>query len=340
MTTSHRISTFFRVVPLTIAFSTISTSVMACASCGCTLSSDWEILGFSTQPGFKMDVRYDYLNQNQLRSGTSTISAVNASQKVTSTGDPQEVEKYTRNNYVTVGLDYTFNADWGINVQLPYIDRNHSTLGTDSNGIDPADGAYKSLTSSLGDVKVLGRYQGFSPQHNYGVMFGLKLPTGSYTRTGTSTDPADPGVPAPIDRGLQPGSGTTDAILGAFYFDSLNKNWDYFATANIQSALNSKDNYKPGTGYNLSLGVRYMGIAETMTPQIQLNTRYVTHDTGANADQTSTGGTLVYLSPGVVVPVSKKTAIYGFVQLPVYQDVRGVQLVPRYVASIAALIAF
>jgi hypothetical protein len=46
----------------------------ACASCGCTLSSDWENLGFSSTSGFKIDVRYDYLNQNELRTGTHSIS--------------------------------------------------------------------------------------------------------------------------------------------------------------------------------------------------------------------------------------------------------------------------
>lgn len=335
---SLRANTLYQIISA-IAITTVSTSVLACASCGCTLSSDWESQGFTSKPGLKLDIRYDYLNQNQLRHGTGKISSADASQMVTSTGDPQEVEKYTRNNYLTLGLDYTFNADWGGNVQLPYINRSHSTLGLNSNGSDPADGAYDSKTSGLGDVKVIGRYQGFTPQHNFGVMFGFKLPTGSHTKTGTSIDPTNPGDVASIDRGLQPGTGTTDAILGAYYFDTLNKNWDYFAQATVQTALNSKDDYKPGTGYNINMGVRYMGFAEVV-PQIQLNTRYVEHDTGSNADQTSTGGTLMYLSPGLVVPVNKQTSIYGFVQLPIYQDVRGVQLAPRYTASIGARFAF
>ena len=322
--TSHRLSILSRIVA-TIAMTTASTSVLACASCGCTLSSDWESQGFTTKTGLKVDIRYDYLNQNQLRHGTGTIASASAAQLVTSTGDPQEVEKYTRNNYLTLGLDYTFDPEWGVNVQLPYINRNHSTLGLNSNGIDPADGAYDSKTSDFGDVKVVGRYQGFTPQHNVGIMFGLKLPTGSHTKTGISTDPANPGDVASIDRGLQPGTGTTDAILGAYYLDSLSKDWDYFAQATAQAALNSKDNYKPGTGYNVNLGMRYMGFADVM-PQIQLNTRYVEHDTGTNADQTSTGGTLVYLSPGLVAPVTKQASVYGFVQLPIYQDVRGVNL--------------
>ncbi len=321
-----------------VAMSAASTSVLACASCGCTLSSDWDSQGFTTQPGWKLDVRYDYLNQNQLRQGTGTISPANASQIVTSAG-PQEVEKYTRNNYLTLGIDYTHSADWGVNVQLPYIDRKHGTLGVSSDGSNPAVGAYDSQTSSLGDIKVIGRYQGLTPQHNFGVMFGLKLPTSSHTKTGISTDPANPGDTATIDRGLQPGTGTTDAIVGAYYFDSINKNWDYFAQATAQTALNSKDDYKPGDGFNFNLGARYMGFAAVM-PQLQLNARYVEHDTGANADQVSTGGTLVYLSPGAVMPVGKRASLYGFVQVPVYQDVRGVQLAPRYTASIGARFAF
>ncbi len=328
----HRALCFRRLLPV-LALATVSTSVLACASCGCTLSSDWDSQGFTTQAGLRLDVRYDTLNQDQLRSGKGKASAADVG------ASGQEVEKFTRNNYLTVGLDYSFSPDWGVNVQLPWINRNHSTLGTGSDGSAVADTAYDSRTASLGDVKVVGRYQGFSPQRNFGIMFGLKLPTGSHTEAGISTDPANPGAAAIIDRGLQPGSGTTDAILGVYYFDTLNKNWDWFGQATVQAALNSSDQYKPGTGYNLNLGVRYMGYGAVI-PQLQLNTRYVQHDTGAQADTISTGGTLMYLSPGLVVPVSKRASVYGFVQLPVYQDVRGVQLTPRYSASIGARYAF
>jgi hypothetical protein len=334
----HRNAALSRVL-LAALLSTSSAAARACASCGCTLSSDWESQGYTTRPGLKVDLRYDYLNQDQLRHGTGSISAADAGQRLTSEGEPQEVEKYTRNQYLTLGLDYGFNASWGIAVQLPYIYRHHSSLGTGSDGSEPGDEAYDSKTSSIGDVRVVGRYQGFTPQHNLGVMLGLKLPTGSHTKMGVSTDPASPGEAAPVDRGLQPGTGTTDAIVGAYYFDSLSKNWDWFAQGVVQTALNSNDDYRPGTGYNFNLGLRYMGLTK-VTPQVQLNTRYVRHDTGAEADRTSTGGTLVYLSPGLVVPAGANTTVYGFVQLPVYQNVRGVQLTPRFLASVGARLAF
>ena len=308
--------------------------VFACSSCGCTLSSDWENLGFSSTSGFKIDVRYDYLNQNELRTGTHSISRSAAA------ADPNaEVEKYTRNNYLTVGVDYSTNPDWGVNVQLPYINRNHTTLGTGSDGVNPGDGAYHSSTSSIGDIKVIGRYQGFTEQHNFGLLLGLKLPTGSHTETGSLTDGSGPAV---IDRGLQPGSGTTDAIIGAYYVDAFNHDWGYFTQAIVQKPLDTSDGYKPGDSLNLNLGLRYQGF-DDITPQLQVNARFVEHDHGPSADgayATGTGGTLVYLSPGATYRVNKQVKVYGYVQLPIYQDVNDLQLTPRWTASLGFNYAF
>ncbi len=317
-----------------------SADAMACASCGCTLSSDWENMQFSYTPGIKLDLRWDYIDQNQLRSGTGRISSTAASQ-VMENGSPAEVEKYTRNNYYTLGIDYSTSPDWGVNVQVPFIDRSHETLGTASDGTTPGPGGgqYDSRTESFGDVRVVGRYQGFIPGcSNLGVLLGLKLPTGRHNDTGTSTDPTAPGS-VPIDRGLQPGTGTTDAIMGVFYADSIIQNLGYFAQAIFQTALYSTDQYRPGESLNLNLGLRYMGFPG-IDPQLQLNFRHVLHDTEAQSDSNNTGGTLLYFSPGAVAKVSNNISVYGFVQLPVYQDVRGIQLAPRITTSLGVRYSF
>ena len=303
----------------------------ACASCGCTLSS----MQFSDVQGLTLDFRWDFINQDQLRTGIRTISPVDAS-KIVNYNGPQEVEKYTKNNYFTLGIDYVITHEWGVNVQVPFIDRSHETLGTNSNGIigGPGGGQYTSHTDSFGDIKVIGRYQGFTPQHNVGILFGLKLPTGNYTATGTSTDPTTPG-PVPIDRGLQPGTGTTDVIVGAYYNDILSENFGYFTTAFFQAALYAKDHYMPGNGINLNAGLRYLSFpVRGVVPQVQLNFRFVERDSGLNADTISTGGTLLYISPGVTVPVTHQFLVYGFVQVPVYQNLNGVQLAPHYTTSV------
>ncbi len=320
-----------------------SVPARACASCGCTLSAEWgsgqDNLNFSSIAGFKLDVRYDYVNQDQLRSGTHAISAADASQHL-NRGDPQEVEEYTKNNYVTAGIDYVFNENWAVNLQLPYINRSHSTLGEESDGTTAGvgGGQYNSHTSDLGDIKLIGRYQGFSERHNLGVMVGIKLPTGSDDKYGASTDSTAP-EPVLIDPGLQPGTGTTDVILGVYYVDTLSKNWDYFAQGLMQKSLNAHKDYKPGDSININLGVRYMKFGELM-PQLQLNARNAERDSGANADVFSTGGTLLYLSPGISVPLGKRASAYAFVQVPVYQDVNGVQLTPRYTTSLGARYSF
>ncbi len=309
----------------------------ACASCGCTLSS----MQFSDVQGLTVDLRWDYINQYQLRAGTGTISPVAAS-KIVNYNGPQEVEKFTINNYFTLGVDYVITHEWGVNVQVPYVDRNHSTLGTNSDGIDggPGGGQYTSHTDSFGDIKVIGRYQGFTPQHNVGILFGLKLPTGDYTASGQSNDPLAPGPPN-IDRGLQPGTGTTDVIFGAFYNGILSENFGYFTTAFFQEALYAQDHYTPGNSVNLNAGLRYLSFpVRGVVPQVQLNFRFAERDSGLEADTVSTGGTLLYISPGVTVPVTHQFSVYGFVQVPIYQNLNGVQLAPHYTTSVGVRYMF
>jgi hypothetical protein len=312
----------------------------ACAACGYySLSTDWQNLEYAYVSGLKLDIRYDYQNQDQLRSGTGTISPASASRIINFNGN-QEIEKFTRSNYITLGIDYSTNFNWGINLQVPYIDRSHETLGTASDGIipGPGGGQYNFHSTNFGDMKIMGRYQGFASNDNLGVLLGFKLATGSHSETGSSTDPVVPG-PVFIDRGLQPGSGTTDVIFGVYYSNAINLNWGYFLQAAYQVPLYSTDHYKPGNNLNASFILRYMGF-DIIAPQLQLSFHEIQHDKGENADTVSTGGALLYINPGVVVALSKQISVYSFVQVPVYQDVNGVQLTPRYTVTAGVRYSF
>ena len=44
-----------------------------CSACGCTLSSDWASQGLAATGGWRADFRFDYFNQDQLRSGTDSV---------------------------------------------------------------------------------------------------------------------------------------------------------------------------------------------------------------------------------------------------------------------------
>ena len=313
----------------------------ACASCGCSLNTDASAQGVSATSGRSLDVRLDAINQNQLRTGTGTISPTAAALTNDPTiHGPAEVEQYTNNQYLTAAIDYNQGDSWGVTVSVPYITRSHSTLGEGSDGVtyDPANGAYQSQASGLGDVRVVGRYYGFSDARNTGIQLGLKLPTG-----GTSQLGAD-GV-TPVDPGLQLGTGTTDVILGAYHFDNINQDWSYFVQGQFQYALAPAYNsvnagtYRPGDSLNLTGGVRYHGF-EGYTPEVQVNVRNVNTDSGTAADTFSTGGVLVYLTPGVTVPVNAKLSVRANVQIPLYQNLYGIQLAPTAVYSVGAKYLF
>ena len=296
-------------------------AAFGCASCGCSLSSmtaDWDSEGYSTSAGWKMDIIYNLIDQHQLRHGSSKISAQDVP-------IGQELESYTHNNYITLGLDYDFNPNWGVTLRVPFIVRDHATLGEEHDEYDT------SRSSSIGDMSLIAHYQGFMPNHNFGVELGLKFPTGSFTDTFRDGEA--------LDRGLEPGTGTTDIIAGVYYFDSFSPTWSYFGEATVQTALDSRDQYKPGTAENVTLGVRYTGWGRWI-PQFQINGRYANRDTGLNSDNFDSGGTLLYLSPGITFQVTPKAAAYAFIQVPVYQNVNGYQLAPTWTLTAGIRVTF
>jgi hypothetical protein len=295
-----------------------SGDALACSSCGCTLNSDWSSQGYTVSKGLSMDLRYDYYSQSQLRSGSDSVDR--SSFEIPA---EDEIQQSTLNRTVLIGLDYSPSRTWGVNVQIPYIDRPHSTIAEGDVDIST------SHTRGLGDIRVLARYQGFSPDLSWGVQFGLKIPTGKFDDVFLT----GPQAGEPVDRGLQNGTGTTDLLLGVYNSGSLSGSVGYFAHALVQAPLNTRDGFKPGTGVTVSLGVRYRTRSGAFTPQLQLNIHTEERESGAEADVANSGATLAYLSPGVSFRLVQNLDGFAFVQLPIYQHVNGLQIEPRVLAT-------
>jgi hypothetical protein len=309
-------------IPLTAVIPRIAS---ACASCGCTLSSD-AAMGYSANAGLRMSLQYDYIHQDQLRSGTRSISGV---------PDGNELERETLNRYITAGLSYSPNSAWNVSLFVPYVMRTHSTYGAfDSTAADLPE-LSSSRSSSLGDVRLVGSYQGLLPTHNLGVQLGVKLPTGHY---GTAVNfYGGPNAGSPLDASLQPGTGSTDIIVGAYYFQAISQDFDFFANGQFQSAVKHHmdqpgNDYRPGNATTVSFGLRYVANPWLM-PQLQVNLLRKARDQGALADIQSTAGNVAYISPGLGAKVVTNLHVYGFVQVPVYSNLYGYQLFPRYTVS-------
>ena len=302
-------------------------SAHACASCGCTLSAD-AAMGYSASAGWRLNVEYDYIHQDQLRSGTRKISTV---------PDGNELERETLNRYVTTGLSYSPNSAWNINLLVPYVVRTHSTYGA-FDSTQPLPELSRSRSSSLGDIRLIGSYQGLLPTHNLGLQWGVKLPTGHY---GTAVNfKAGPNAGTPLDASLQPGTGSTDIILGAYYYQAISQDFDVFINGQFQSAVRHHldqpyNDYRPGNSTTVSFGLRYESNPR-LVPQLQMNLLHKSRDQGALADIQSTAGNVAYASPGLTVKVADRLHLFGFVQVPVYSNLYGYQLFPRYTVSVGA----
>lgn len=289
------------------------------ASCGasfCDVNTAWSAHGAWLGAGSRADMRYEFVDQDELRTGSRAVAigAVRAHH--------DEVQTVNRNSVFS--LERALDPQAALSVAIPVISRSHLHIHNHRGGRLAESWSFM----GLGDVRLLyqRRLQAapFEPA-SYTLSAGIKLPTGSY-----DINNAD-GVPA--ERSLQPGTGTTDAILGvAASGEFLSQQLSWFAQALLQSPINSRADYRPGAQLQLDGGLSYAA-SQNLRYLAQVNMRYKSRDRGLNAEPEDSGGSFISLSPGLSYSVNERTAIYGFLQVPIYQKVNGVQLTSRWSAT-------
>lgn len=278
------------------------------------VDTQWSMQGITVTPGTRIDLHYEYINQNHLQNGRSRIRVGQIPR------DHDEVHTVNRNFIGTV--DHNFDEHWGIATTLPVVRRTHFHLQNNADGTQTPE-SWK--FTEAGDLRLLGRYQ-FSAtetsEHTLGqggILFGVKLPTGSFKVRNSDG--------ALAERTLQPGTGTTDALVGAFWRQALPmKDLSWFVQGLVQLPFTTRENYRPGQRINLDAGMRYEA-TEKLGLLLQVNGLIRGRDSGAQAEREDSGGRSLFLSPGVSYALTKDVQVYSFLQLPLYQFVNGVQLV-------------
>lgn len=285
----------------------------SCGSAFCSINTAWDVQGVAAPPGASLDLRYEFIKQDQLRAGSGRTFV--------DTGEATEIRSINRN--LVAGLDYSTASGWGVAASLPLVARSHDHVVNDTGEAEAWN------FTELGDMRVVGRYQfpvAAFQTSSYGINFGAKLPTGR-----TNIANADNAV---AERALQPGSGSTDLIVGGFYRRTLAGSASgWFAQGTWQHAVATDDGFEPGDQVSLNAGMHH-AISSAFSVMLQLNMVHKEHDAGANAEPELSGGSFVSLSPGVSYAVTPNSRLYGFVQKPVYQYVRGTQLTADWTAVV------
>ena len=297
----------------------IPSAQASCGSAFCSINTGVEAQGDGHDLQKHLDLRYEFIDQSQQRRGRNEVSG--------EFNSDDELEKRTINRNLIATLDYPVNTRWVWSFQLPLISRDH----THDALLEPESWQFTEIV----DVRVTGRYMLNEPRRstvNSGVKFGLKLPTGSFEITNSEG--------AEAERSLQPGTGTTDLLLGAFYTQPLASGQSsWFAEGLWQKPLAEHRHYRPGQRFSIDLGVRHT-LNDRLRILLQLNGLWRGREQGEAANPTDSGGTFVYLSPGLSYSLAGDLDVYGFFQQPLYQRVNGVQLTADWSAAMGITYGF
>ncbi len=311
----HRLS-LIAALSLIVALlvSAAPSAAMACA-CGCSVFDvGGGLLPQEDDHGGRFFTEWWHANQNQNWIGKSKgPAAANA-------------DKQVLTNWYTAGFQYTFNREWSVMARLPYANRSFTT------DTDFPNGMLQTFNSrSIGDVELMGMYTGFSKDMSTGVIFGLKLPSGTFTAPG-------------FDRDTQIGTGSTDLILGAFHRGMITGDnaWQYFVQVRwqqpflYQSAFDPDTGnmavYKPGYQIDGTAGIIYNKLYNVLgfdkiTPLVQIIGSHRVHDNGPAADPLNSGFDRLMFSPGIeftkVIDEANKRVFkfYIDVEIPIYYRV-------------------
>lgn len=278
----------------------------ACA-CGCGMFQvGMPGLGLPTKSGGNVNLQMTFLDQDAAMQGSSKIPL------------SQSPDQRIRTTFYDLNTQYQFSRSWGMMMTVPYWQRSFDTDANFGNG--PAR-IVEAKVNTLSDIRIMGLYTGFSPDMSSGLIFGMKLPTGTYNAPG-------------FDRDTQPGTGSTDLLLGGYRLGQ-ERRWGWFLQGMLRSAVSTRDDYRPGNSLHLVFGMHYDGFrySSHITPMLQINATVRQADTGINSNTLNSGLKTLYLAPGALIDLGRHWQANANIYAPLYQHVNGIQLVPRQIAS-------
>ncbi|WP_197457862.1 hypothetical protein [Ferrovum sp. PN-J185] len=287
----------------------------ACA-CGCGMFDQGLPSGLglpSVGSGGVINIQETFLDQNKPMSGSATLP------------QSQSPDKEIKTQFTNINMQYNFNHNWGMMAMIPYW---HRTFSTDNNFGQNTQSIANYQTKGLGDIRVMGMYTGFSDDMSEGLIFGVKLPTGNFNAYG-------------FDRDTQIGSGTTDTLVGGYKVGQY-RYWGWYTQGMYRRAMDVRNGYRPGDSIQMLAGIHYDDIRKIpgLTPLLQINGTIRYADSGINSNPYYTGLRTLYLAPGLIYNINHKWQLNGLIYLPLYQQVSGIQLVPKQIVSLGVSYLF
>jgi hypothetical protein len=308
---------------LFVIFTFLTKVYASCGSSSCPLYH----FHYNLQGGLHLRLYNEYINQDKVYFGSklSSIGAV-----------PEEHDEVSTLNSITAfQLQYGINDRLDVGFIVPYIHREHNHIHHD-------DGQWENWNfSGLGDISVLGNYAIIVPtmdkEFYLGISAGIKVPTGVTNAVNAEGEVAEVTI--------QPGSGSFDELVGLNFsyplFTIKTTEKDEYSTIPLVVGLSYKiagkgtDHYRYGNSLIVTAGTDYQ-FTKKASLSLQFNFRNLGYaDTGTTGEpRDNSGGTWVYLSPGLNLNLTDNLSFFGTIQLPIYINVHGLQQISNFNSQI------
>ena len=328
------ISTLF--LSLLILLNFVSFAEAACGGSNCSLIRGTQS-GVTNKGSFVFDISHRYILQEDKQRGSGDASEVLVP-KVDFEARELELDHHreirTINQLTQIDASYGITDKLTATLNVPFRnDRYHEhddevTPGNPAGEFNKVDG-----TEGFGDITLLLKYALLATlKHQFVLGAGIKFATGEYKLLDN-----EGGINEPT---LMPGTGSYDAILtGLYIFSVIPNRLDVFTSVAHRFTTENDLDYLFGDSTTIDGGMIYV-LSPVVSISAQINARITRRDQFIGTPVPSTGGEFVNFTPGVTFAATDNLSFYTHVQIPIYQRVNEVNLVPNFGLLIGASYGF
>lgn len=241
---------------------------------------------------------YNYTPMRLLDDTSGVIAAVDQEERKLILDHHQEIRTITQT--YTLNLNYGVTERFGLEVNIPFMNRQHSHLdGLGEDGVMGEGELSQFSDNGLGDVRITAKYNVLPTLRSMVVMgFGVDLPIGKHNQTESNGHV--------IESPTQMGRGQA-GLIGSMYqtYELIPMKLNQFSFASYRHTFRNNQGYQFGDEYLLNVGLNYVA-QPWLTLMGQFNYRYLVHDNiSASLEVSALPGTPGGLAPSVVDDVIK-----------------------------------
>jgi hypothetical protein len=322
----NRFNSITRLATLGVAFAAVNTA-RADHGPGTSGGGTSTQSGETLKPGkFAVEFREDYTEFEHLSQAQIEAKAATAG----------SFDLLDRSFIHSLGVSYGVVENLQVGLTLGY----YQAVKSREAEFDPATGDTEIATlnpDGLTDLWLSGKYRFYrGPLGSFAAFGGLKFPTGRDDVKNSAGESVEPSATA--------GSGSYDGMLGVAY--------SRFLTARVtldtsfQYTLRTEaNNFRLGDRIDggLAIAYRFTEVVQKF-PQVsafaEANVRHLFKSEDDGVRDPNTGGTAVFLTPGVRVGFTRNFSVTLCSPLPVLQELNGEQLKTSYKVNAALTVSF